>query len=195
MESPAPKPILFNFWKHHLSFLLDKIRIYPQKIDYEALSSTMKLIGNSTTDLYTGKMNIPEISEFCIMKLKENHRFEKVTYIRWIKQNPESYREIVFPDHSIWILKIGTEKDRHIHIHPGRNVTHTVRVKANILKTAYLANLFAFKDHQSPMDIHLINALRNDVLGLSPIKFVTMNHELGKMIYLFAHNLGIIDIT
>lgn len=195
MEFPTPKPILFNFWKHHLSFLLDEIRNYQRKTDYQALRSSMKLIGNSTTDLYTGKMNIPEISEFCIKKLKENNRFEKSSYIKWINQNPEYYREMVFPDHSIWILKIGTEKDRHIHIHPGRNVPHTVRVKANILKTAFLTNLIAFKDHQSAMDVNLINTLRNDVLGLSPIKFVTMNHELGKMIYLFAHNLGIIDIT
>ena len=140
-------------------------------------------------------MNIPEISEFCIKSLKENHRFDKLDYINWIKQNPDLYREINLPDHSIWILKIGTVKDRHIHIHPGRNVPYTVRVKANILKTAYLANLFAMKNHQSPMNIDLINTLRNDVLGLSPIKFITMNHELGRMIYLFANNLGMINIT
>jgi len=195
MESPVPKPILFNLWKHHLSFLLDEIKISRQKIDYETLKSRMKIIGNSTTDLYTGTMNISEISEFCIRKLKENHRFEKDTYITWIKQHPEAYREIVYPDLSIWVLKIGIEKDRHIHIHPGRNVPHSIRVKANILKTAYLANLFAFKDHRSPLDIDLINTLRNDVLGLTPIKFVTMNHDLGKIIYLFGHNLGIYNKT
>lgn len=195
MESPAPKPILFNFWKHHLFFLLDEIKISPQEIDFEALRSRMKTIGNSTTDLYTGTMNIPAISEFCIKKLKENHQFEKDRYKKWIKEHPESYRELAYPDLSIWVLKIGIEKDRYIHIHPGRNVQHTIRVKANILKTAYLANLFAFKNHLSPMDINLINALRNDVLGLSPIKFVTMNHELGKIIYLFGHNLGIYNKT
>ena len=191
MEGPAPKPILFNFWKHHFFFLLDEIKISPQEIDYKTLKSRMKTIGNSTTDLYTGTMNIPAISEFCIKKLKENHQFEKDRYIKWIKEHPESYREIVYPDLSIWVLRIGIEKDRHIHIHPGRNVPHTIRVKANILKTAYLANLFAFKNHQSPMEIDLINALRNDVLDLSPVKFVTMNHELGKIIYLFGYNLGI----
>jgi hypothetical protein len=153
----------------------------------------MKKIGNSTTDLYTGAMSIPEISEFCKRKLIENSRFEKDTYLKWIKQDPESYQEMVFPDQSIWILKIGVENERHIHIHPGRNVLHTARVKANILKTAYLANLFAYKYQKSPFDIDLINSLRNDVLDLSPIKFVTMNHDLGKIIYLFGKKLGIFN--
>lgn len=193
MESPAPKPILFNFWKHHLLFLLNEIRTSATKIDPESLRSAMKKIGNSTTDLYTGSMSIPEISEFCKRKLMEDSRFEKDTYFKWIKQDPESYREMTFPDKSIWILKIGVEKERHIHIHPGRNVLHTVRVKANILKTAYLSNLFACRYEKSPMDIDLINSLRNDVLDLSPIKFVTMNHDLGKIIYLFGKNLGIFN--
>lgn len=153
----------------------------------------MKVIGNSTTDLYTGTMSISEISEYCLRKLRESDQFKKGDYHKWIKQNPENYQEMEFPDLSIWILKIGIEMDRYVHIHPGRNVPYTVRVKANVLKTAYLANLFAFKDHKSPMDINLINDLRKEILDLSPIKFVTMNHDLGKMIYLFGYNLGIFN--
>lgn len=191
MESPAPKPFLFNFWKHHFLFLLNEIKTSSMEYGPEVLRSSMKKIGNSTTDLYTGTMSIPEISEFCKDKLIKDSRFEKNTYNEWIRQHPEYYREMIFPDQSVWILKIGVEKERHIHIHPGRNVPHTVRVKANILKTAYLANLFAYKYQKSPMDIELINLLRKDVLGLSPIKFVTMNHDLGKIIYLFGKNLGI----
>lgn len=193
MESPAPKPFLFNFWKHHFLFLLNEIKTFSSEFESEALRSPMQKIGNSTTDLYTGTMSIPEISEFCKSKLVEDSRFEKDSYTKWIRQHPESYREMLFPDQSVWILKIGVEKERHIHIHPGRNVRHTVRVKANILKTAYLANLFAYKYQKSPMDIDLINLLRKDVLDLSPIKFVTMNHELGKIIYLFGENLGIFN--
>ncbi len=193
MESPTPKPFLFNFWKHHLFFLLNEIKTASLEFEHDDLRSSMKKIGNSTTDLYTGDLSIPEISEFCKSKLIEDSRFEKDTYIKWIKQHPEYYREMIFPDQSVWILKIGVEEERHIHIHPGRNVLHTVRVKANILKTAYLANLFAYKYQKSPMDIDLINLLRNDILDLSPIKFVTMNHDLGKIIYLFGKNLGIFN--
>jgi len=191
MEELVPKPILFNFWKHHLYFLLAEIKKKPDKNVIEFLKIQMRKIGNSTTDLYTGNMNITEIAEFCIAKLKKMHRFRKDTYLKWLNTSPEAYQQLNFPDGSVWILKIGIEEGRHIHIHPGRNVPHTLRVKANILKTAYLANLFAFEDNISPLDINLINRIRAEILGLSPIKFVTMNQDLGKVIYLFGENLDI----
>ena len=191
MEELVPKPILFNFWKHHLHFLLTEIKKTHDNNATEFLKIQMKKIGNSTTDLYTGNMNIGEISEYCIAKLKKIHRFRKDSYLKWLYTNPEAYQLLDLPDGSVWILKIGIEKGRHIHIHPGRNVPHTLRVKANILKTAYLANLFALGNNISPLDIDLINQLRVEILGLSPIKFVTMNQDLGKVIYLFGDNLGI----
>jgi hypothetical protein len=193
MEELVPKPILFNFWKHHMHFLLSEIKNKPSSRETEFLKAQMKKIGNSTTDLYTGNMNIGEISDYCITKLKKIHRYRKDIYLKWLNTNSESYQLIDLPDTSVWILKIGIEKGRHIHIHPGRNVPYTIRVKANILKTAYLTNLFAMTNNISPMDIDLINQLRSEILGLSPIKFVTMNHDLGKIIYLFGHNLGFFE--
>jgi hypothetical protein len=190
MEDLVQKPILFNYWKHHMPYLLDEIKTKAKSQDMELIKFQMKKIGNSTTDLYTGEMNIAEISEYCISRLKKTHCFRKDTYLKWLQQHPEKYQLMDFPDTSIWVLKIGIEKDRHIHIHPGRNVPLTIRTKANILKTAYLANLYALKEKISPFDITLINSLREDILGLSPIKFVTMNQDLGKMIYLFGKNLG-----
>jgi hypothetical protein len=191
MEELVPKPILFNFWKHHLHFLLSEIQKRQGKIAVESLKAQMKKIGNSTTDLYTGTLSIGEICEYCILKLKNMHRYRKDIYLKWLNENPEAYQCIDLPDDSVWIFKAGIEKGRHIHIHPGRNVPHTLRVKANILKTAYLTNLYASAKNISPFEIDLINQLRREILGLSPIKFVTMNHDLGKMIYLFGHSLGI----
>jgi len=192
MDDLVKKPILFNFWKHHLGFLLNQIN-KSETINLKLLKSQILTIGNSTTDLYTGKMDIAEISDCCITTLKKLNRYRKDSYLKWIKQSPEEYHLLDFPDKSVWILKIGIEKGRHIHIHPGRHVPHTVRVKANILKTAYLANLFAIKHKISPFDIDLINKLRNEILELTPIKFVTMNQDLGKMIHLFGKNLETIE--
>jgi len=190
MEELIPKPILFNLWKHHLLFLLSEIDKKQDNRSTEFLKTQMKKIGNSTTDLYTGHMSIHEICDYCISKLKKLHRYRKDVYLKWLNSSPEAYQLIDYPDGSVWILKIGIEKGRHIHIHPGRNVPHTIRVKANILKMAYLANLFAMDNDISPLDIDLINQLRGEILGLSPIKFVTMNQDLGKMIYLFGNKLG-----
>jgi hypothetical protein len=192
MEELVPKPILFNFWKHHMHFLLSEIKKNQDSGNTEFLKAQMKKIGNSTTDLYTGSMDIKEICAYCIAKLKKMHRYRKDTYLKWLLSYAENYQLIDLPDGSVWILKIGIEEGRHIHIHPGRNVPHTIRVKANILKTAYLTNLFAVGNNISPLDIELINRSRREILGLSPIKFVTMNHDLGKMIYLFGNAIGIL---
>jgi hypothetical protein len=173
-----------------MNFLLDEIKNQPDTLDAEKVKSRIKQIGNSTTDLYTGNLSIKVISNYCIAELKKKHLFQKDTYLNWLHRSPELYQSLDYPDSSIWILKIGIEEGRHIHIHPGRNVPHTLRVKANILKMAFLSNLYARKEKVSPFNIDLINFLRHEMLGLSPIKFVTMNHDLGKMIFLFGNKLG-----
>lgn len=193
MEDLVPKPILFNCWKHHFDFLLAEIRKHYALDDSELLKMLVKKIGKSTTDLYIGTMDIPEVVDFCVNRLKRLHRFRKNTYLTWLSESQEEYRLMEFPDGSVWVLKIGTEEGRHIHIHPGRNVPHTIRVKATILKTSWLVNLYALNGNNSPMDIHLINHVRKEILGLSPIKFVTMNHDLGKMIYLFGSSLRLLN--
>ena len=92
-----------------------------QDIDNTAfLRAQMKKIGNSTTDLYTGSMEIKEICAYCISKLKKMHRYRKDTYLKWLHNQAENYQLIDLPDGSVWILKIGIEEGRHIHIHPGR---------------------------------------------------------------------------
>jgi hypothetical protein len=191
MEDLVQKPILFNYWKHHMNFLLADIQKQYAENDITSLKTRIKKIGNSTTDLYTGNLDIPELVSYCMAGLKKIHRYRKDTYLNWLRQSPEEYQLMDFPDGSVWILKIGTEVGRYIHLHPGRNVPQTMRVKATILKTTYIVNLYALKEKISPLDINLINTIRNDILGLSPIKFVTLNQDLGKMIYLFGSNLGI----
>jgi hypothetical protein len=192
MEDLVPEPVLFNCWKHHYDFLLAEIQKQYAFLDKELLKKLIIKIGNSTTDLYTGSMEIPELVEFCVKRLKRLHRYRKDTYLTWLQGSPEEYQLMDFPDGSVWVLKIGTEEGRHIHIHPGRNVPHSIRVKAIILKTSWLVNLYALNGNRSPMDIDLINYVRNEILGLSPIKFVTMNHDLGKMIYLFGRDLKLL---
>lgn len=191
IEVLVPEPILFNCWKHHLHFLLEKIK--AGNFDSDELKKQMKQIGNSTTDLYTGDLTIEDVSNYSQGILKSMGRMEKRSYLDWLKENQDEYQLMEFPDTSVWVFKAGIEPGRHIHIHPGRNVPLTIRVKATILKTAYLANLYALHKMGSPLDIRLINRLRQEILELSPIKFVTMNHELGRMIYFLGKYLGTIN--
>lgn len=190
MEKCSPEPLLFNCWKHHEGFLLNIINMVKSLNDLEDLKEDLKKIGNSTTDLYTGKLSLLEISKTVLDYLLGKDLLKKEIYFTWIDESGEEYRTLEFPDHSIWVLRKGNEPGRHIHIHPGRNVSHTLRVKANVLKTAIAVNAISKIENCHPLDIELINRVREDFMNLSPTKFVTTNQELGRMIIKLAEKLG-----
>ena len=112
---------------------------------------------------------------------------------RWVRGSNEEYRTETFPDGSVWVFRTGFEKGKYVHIHPGRNVPLTTRVKANVLKTAIAVNALAIIHGGNPLDPVNINHVRREFLRLEPIRFVTLNHELGRMIYQFAVKFGTIE--
>jgi len=193
MEDVTPKPILFNCWKHHQGFILQEIRKMGISGDLSQLKINLKKIGNSTTDLYTGQCSVEEITDFTLSVLDEKNIKEEKPYLKWISDTEEEYQTILFPDDSIWVFKIGIEEGKYVHIHPGRNVPHTVRAKANVLKTAIAVNLIALIEHQNPLHTETINKVREEIIHLDPIKFVTLNQELGRIIYDFAVKLEILN--
>lgn len=193
MDNCLPIPILFNCWKHHQDFILNEIRKLGVAQDLYGLQPILKLIGESTTDLYMGSMSPEEIAAFTGFFLRKNNLMDKDSYFTWIAESKDQYKTIPFPDESIWVLKNGIEPGRYVHIHPGRNVPYTIRTKANVLKTAIAANTKALIDQSNPLLVENVNKVRKDLINLDPIKFVTLNQELGRMIYHFAVKLGIIN--
>ncbi len=193
MEDVIPKPILFNCWKHHQGFILQEIRKMKMSGNLSRLKINLKKIGNSTTDLYTGQFSVKEITDYTISVLDQKNIREELNYQKWISENKQEYQSILYPDDSIWVFKIGIEEGKYVHIHPGRNVPHTVRTKANVLKTAIAVNLMALIDQQNPLNIETINRVRKEIIDLDPIKFVTFNQELGRIIYDFALKLEILN--
>jgi len=190
MENFIPKPILFNCWKHHQEFIMGEIRKMKVSKDLSVLKDQLKKIGDSTTDLYVGHLNLDRIATTALSFLEQKNIINKEAYLKWIKESSEEYRTVPFPDESVWVFKIGIEEGKYVHIHPGRKVPHTLRAKANVLKTAIAVNAKAFLDQSNPLDIELINWVRKDLINLDPIKFVTLNQELGRIIYDFAIKLG-----
>lgn len=190
MENRMPEPILFNCWKHHQQFIVDEIMKINNHSDLYTLRAGLKLIGDSTTDLYVGSMNLDQISAFTHSFLNKNKLANEALYLSWIRDSSDQYITIPFPDQSVWVFKIGIEPGRYVHIHPGRNVPHTVRAKANVLKTAIAVNARAWLDQSNPLRIENINTVREELIHLDPIKFITMNQELGRLIYDFAIKLG-----
>jgi hypothetical protein len=192
VNEAVPRPVLFNVWKHHAGFILDQIQYLSQFEDTTLISSNLKRIGTSTTDLYTGELGVNKACCFTIETLTQMGLRDKGRYLNWILEMEDHFREIMFPDSSVWILRIGIEPDRYIHLHPGRNTAHCRRVKANVLKTAIATCIQAMSLKADPFNIELINDSRKELCDLQPIRFITLNHELGQVINWFAIKLRLI---
>ena len=67
------------------------------------------------------------------------------------------------------MLRVGDEGGRHVHVHPGRWVPQTRRVRANVLKTAVMVHAWAGVHGGSPLDLALVNRVRQKYLGLAPM--------------------------
>ncbi len=192
MDAAIPKPVLFNYWKHHQGFLINFVSNTSSDGDPSYLRSQLKKVGSSTTDLYTGDLAVDEIAGITQSLIAERKIDRESRYLQWIRQSEEEYQMLPFPDHSIWIFKIGTEEGRFVHIHPGRNVPHTIRVKANVLKTAIACCFVSLHENKNPLDIETINYARNTLIGLDPVRFITFNQELARIIHHFSLKLKLL---
>ena len=72
-------------------------------------------------------------------------------------------------DSSRWVLRLGDEPERFIHLHPGRWSPATVRMRANVIKTALLVLAHVRLIGGDPMNRDVINEVRQAHLGLSPL--------------------------
>ena len=94
-------------------------------------------------DLYLGSLNPRQISNEIINKIKNFGLYTYIKYRKWLSEEGKQYKQIDLSDTSVWMLRFGNEKDRYIHIHPGRYSPNTMRVKAKTLKTAIAVNVLA----------------------------------------------------
>lgn len=157
--------ILFNALKHHLHFIQSFIaagRINPTAAYRELLK-----IGASQMDVYIGQLSVKNIENEVLSYLKQADLCGLTPYSEWINI-ANGYRQITLSDHSDWILRIGDSQQAYIHIHPARYAQHTVRVKANSLKTAIMLSLHGVH-HFENLSIQKLNGFRSQ-LQLSPIR-------------------------
>ena len=135
-----PEPILFNCWKHHAGVVCQRIAnaIEQGKTSLTSLAESLKCIGSSLMDFYTGELPPDVIAEKVLAHLSDAQALEKSAFIYWL-QRQEDYAVLTFPeDESCWVLRLADEQERFIHLHPGRWTPHTMRVRSNVLKTAIM---------------------------------------------------------
>ncbi len=168
----VPAPMLFNLWKHHAGTIRRRIAAVAggQPAALEQIARQLVKIGTELMDLYIGSLAPVEIAEGLRAQLQAAGVLDPAAYRTWLDAN-RGYRILSLPaDNSAWVLRLGDDIGRHVHVHPGRWTPHTRRVRSTVLKTAIL--VLAAAGEAGPLDVTRINQLRRDYLGLPPIAAV-----------------------
>jgi hypothetical protein len=164
-------PVLFNTYKHHAGAL--RVRIgQVVRGGADALAEAARqtpVLGTKLMDLYTGQLSPHAISQKVVDLLRAEGRLEPCAYREWLR-GQGGYAVVTFPeDGSRWVLRPGDNRERYVHLHPGRWSPATVRVRANVIKTAFLVLAHAGIHGADPMDRAVIDAVRAEHLGLPPL--------------------------
>lgn len=166
----VPAPVLLNAWKHHAAALrwrIDEAAAGPAGL--QTLADAVVVIGAELMDLYTGRLSPAEIAAKVIAALEADNRLSRDAYRAWLEAGG-GYRVIEFAeDASRWVLRLGDEAGRYVHVHPARWAPYTRRVRANVLKTAVLALAYARLHSGDPSERALVNRVRKEYLGLAPL--------------------------
>ena len=139
-------------------------------------------------DLYLGGLAPEEIAAEVLRQLEAERRLAVDAYRDWIDQSG-GYAVLTFPrDQSQWVLRMGAEDSRYVHVHPARWAPATRRVRANVLKTAVLVSAHVTAFGGNPFDVRLVNLIRTRYLGLSPMRKVDENQGLRPVIEVLLAN-------
>ncbi len=177
-------PVLFNLCKHHLGYIRYRINDITTN-DYPKFNSVQKellIIGDSVMDLYTGSLLPSDISNEITGILKKQNAFNRRAYINWINESSRNYRLLKLSDGSVWTLRTGNDEEKFVHIHPGRQSVHTVRVRAVTLKTSVIVLAYLRLNDLYLYDLELVNKLRKNFLSLPPLKVLNAGAGLNKLI-------------
>jgi hypothetical protein len=181
----VPAPVLFNTWKHHADALRWRIQeaVGAGPAGLDRLAGQVVVLGTKLMDLYTGRLWPAEVCGRILARLRADARLDLPAYREWVA-GEGGYRVLTFPeDDSRWVLRVGDEADRYVHLHPGRWSPATLRVRANVLKTAALVLAYTGVHGGDPTGRALVNAVRRDYLGLSPVgKDLEDEQGLGRVI-------------
>jgi len=187
MNCSIQLPLTFNCWKHHAGFIKNQIEFYGgKKISVEELQKTLLVIGESQMDLYVGELSPQNICDEIVSKLKSTGVLAFEAYKKWLFDSGNEYKLIKISDKSVWTMRLGKQEKRYVHVHPGRYSPVTVRVKALTLKTAIAVLIINYKIYIPLIDTLKINEVRNEILNSPPVKKVSSNSAVIRVINILS---------
>lgn len=169
--------ILFHHYKHHLNHLKAWVAANKGHINTEKVLA-IKTIGSSQLDVYTGELGVDEIKQQVSNFLLKQGPTTTAEYRHWVG---DGYKLCTLTDGSSFTMRY-LEHETPVHIHPSRHAPHTIRIKANALKSAVCYLLV----NSATDEIHIetLNNLRKQHLSLSPIAGRQYIAEIAKAIQL-----------
>jgi hypothetical protein len=178
-----PHPVLLNTWKHHAGWIRWRIRqaAGAGAVGVEALPREMAVVGTRLMDLYTGALPPAELAGHVVAELRAADRLEFEPLSAWLSGLGE-YAMLELPDGSKWTIRLGPAEGRYLHLHPGRWVPHTMRVQANMLRSAVMAHAHALLTGRAVADVAVVNEARGKYLDLLPVRELTPDEGLGAVI-------------
>jgi hypothetical protein len=180
----AHNSVLFNCWKHHAGFIQERIGDAARHLmTLNQLSDQLVVVGSELMDLYYGPHTPAQIAKELTEKLQTQGNYGPEAFEAWVRAN-KGYRLEPISDGSIWTLRSALDDDRYIHIHPGRHAPNTLRVRANVLKTAVLVLAETAQRGGSPLDLHRINRVRARYLRLENVYDLSASQSIKNMIEL-----------
>src|SRR5262249_41253580 len=126
------------------------------------------VVGSKLMDLYVGRHSPADIGRQVLDLLERDARLERDAFRAWV-ESQGGYGMTELDDGSRWVLRLADEDERYVHLHPGRWVPETRRVRANVLKTAVMTLAHVGVHGGDPLDLALVNRVRQTYLGLSPM--------------------------
>lgn len=183
MEQLTSAHILLHALKHHHRTMADFIAHHRGRSLINSLPF-IKTLGASQFDLYTGQLSVDAIKTEVADLLIRAERSTRAAYQDWIADN-EGYRTITLSDGSDWTLRF-IDKPDFIHIHPSRYSMHTIRIKANAMKSVFC---YLLTEEMTPLvNVTKLNQLRTQYLQLSPVS-AENNEEIRKVYRLLAYGM------
>jgi hypothetical protein len=181
----VPALVLLNTWKHHAGAIREYIvaTVGGGAEAVDRLPPQLRVIGTDLMDLYVGTLLPARIAEDLLRQVQGQTPLERAAYRRWLEQSGGFRLLTIAEDQSRWVLRLGDDEERFVHIHPGRGSPETRRVRANVLKTAILVLAHARVHGGDPLDLKLIDSVRPR-LELPPVGKLAADGGLAEVIQL-----------
>lgn len=174
-----PVPYTFNIIKHYLTGARELCRKAAKSKEQEhQFLEEMNKTGSNLLDVYTGNLELQDITKDISGQLKKLNAYSREGLNKHLKNKEYIVLKII--DESHWIVRIGNDENRYIHIHPGRTGKHVKRFHSNAWKTALFMFYLKMAYNHEINTLEDINQIRVSHLQLSPMKRLKSNSRIMK---------------